>query len=63
MIDKCQAYRAWGLIGKDLKFDLELTQSEDLDLSLEAILRKRVTFLDRRFAFIFGIWNDEGCLQ
>jgi len=57
-----QAYRAWGPIGRDLKFDLELMQREDLDLP-EAILRKRVTFIDCRFAFIVGIWNNEGGLQ
>ena len=45
---------AYGVIGKDLKFDKTVYFHEDLDLSLKMLERHRVVFVDNRFYWDFG---------
>ena len=59
------ASSAFGVRGRKLNFDERLkVRGEDVDLTLQALLKDRIIFSDTRFYFDFGaIWGGEGGLQ
>lgn len=46
---------AYGIIGHDYRFNTELHENVDMDLSLQCLLRDRIIFQDRRFYFDVGL--------
>lgn len=47
-----------GIIGRDLRYDLNLRLRADIDFCLQALLHKRLTFIENRFSFMhrrFGL--------
>lgn len=56
---------AMGVIGRDLRFDLKIDQrGEDIDLTMQCLLKKRIVYIDDRFIFDFGnITSSAGGLQ
>lgn len=58
------AYAAIGVVGRKLKYDVSLSQREDLDLTMQALLKERVVLIDRRYYFDFGpVWSGRGGQQ
>lgn len=52
---------AFGVIGRDINFDCRLTTREDVDFTMQVLLKNRITIQDRRFYFDFGpVWKGEG---
>ena len=47
----------------DLKYDLNLTTREDVDMTLQSLLKYRVNWQDNRFCFFGKDWNNLGGLQ
>jgi hypothetical protein len=54
---------AFGVIGRDYRF-ADLSRGEDLDLTLQGLLKDRVVFIDNRYYFDFGkVGSGAGGLQ
>jgi len=52
---------AWGMIGRDLRFDRRMFSLEDADLTMQCLLKHRLILCDRRFYWDFGpIWGGKG---
>jgi hypothetical protein len=52
---------AFGIIGRKFCFDCRLTTREDVDLTMQALLKDRIVIGDRRFYFDFGaVWKGKG---
>jgi len=47
---------AFGVVGRDIRFDLNLDTKQDIDFSLHILLKKRVLWKDSRFAFKNSGW-------
>jgi len=45
---------AFGVIGRDVRFDTRLERGEDIDLTMQSLMKHRITWCDRRFYFDFG---------
>lgn len=55
------ASSVFGVIGRKLIFDERLYTREDIDLTLQALLKDRIVFSDKRFYFDVGpIWSGIG---
>ena len=51
----------FGIVGKELRFDDMLVTREDVDVTLQALLKQRILLHDRRFYFDFGrTWKGAG---
>jgi len=51
---------AFGIIGRDIRFDTERKTRVDIDFSLKVLAKKRFLFVDNRFAFIIERFNNAG---
>ena len=47
---------AFGVVGRDIRFDPKLDTKQDIDFSLQVLLKKRVLWKDNRFAFKNSGW-------
>jgi hypothetical protein len=45
-----------GIIGRSIRFDPELDTKQDIDFSLQVLLRRRFLWRDNRFAFVAHDW-------
>ena len=54
------AMGTFGIIGRSLRFDTKLERGEDVDLTMQALLRERVIYQDTRFKFDCGGMNRGG---
>jgi len=51
----------FGVIGRRVRFNEELITREDVDLTLQSLLKDRITLHDRRFYFDYGrTWHGAG---
>lgn len=49
-----------GFTSRDLRFDAALLCQSDIDICLQALLRKRLIFVDHRFAFVCRRFTNAG---
>lgn len=49
-----------GVIGRELRYDTGLLLRADIDFCLQALQRKRITFIDDRFSFVHRRWGMTG---
>jgi len=51
----------FGINGRELEFDSQLTTREDVDITLESLMKHRAILCDMRYYFIFeGTWSKKG---
>ena len=51
----------FGIVGRELRFDEALVTREDVDITLQTLLKNRILLHDRRFYFDFGrTWKGSG---
>ena len=54
----------FGVIGRDYNFDKDMFTRQDIDLTMQVLLKDRIVFVDNRFYFNFGtVWKGEGGCQ
>lgn len=54
---------AFGIIDRELSYDMNLVTREDVDLTLQALSKYRVNLIDTRFCFNGEAWDNPGGLQ
>ncbi len=55
---------SWGMIGREFRCDERLSDYEDMDLTLQCLLKRRILYCDTRFYFDHGpIFSGSGGLQ
>lgn len=51
---------AWGVVGRPCAFDANLRRTDDLDFCLQVLCRDRALWVDRRFHFAHGLFENAG---